>query len=78
MASWLDIVFLNNTIKDYLILIVAVLLILLCKRYLSDYLAGLFFVCLIKPRPKSAGIYLFILCVGRFMYFWYCWYCFSR
>ncbi len=52
MASWLELVFLNNTIKDYLILLVAVMLILLCKRYLSDYLAGLFFRLFNKTSSK--------------------------
>ena len=43
MNDFLDRVILNNTIRDYLLVIGTILLVFLFKRYLSKYFAGLLF-----------------------------------
>ncbi|MEJ7767132.1 MAG: mechanosensitive ion channel domain-containing protein [Chitinophagaceae bacterium] len=48
MRSFLQQVFFDNTVRDYLVLVVAILLILLFKRYLSRYIATTFFRLLHK------------------------------
>lgn len=48
MRSILEQVFFDNTVKDYLILVIAILLIMLFKRYLSRYIASVFFRMLHK------------------------------
>ena len=49
MDSLLRRIFFNNTVQDYLIVAVSVLLVLLFRRYLSKYIAGIFFRLLHKP-----------------------------
>ncbi len=43
MQSFLQRVFFNNTVQDYLILIVIILAIFILKRYISTYIANLFY-----------------------------------
>ncbi len=43
MKEYLDLVFLDNTLRSYLVVASAILLALLLKKYLSKYIAGFFF-----------------------------------
>ena len=48
MRSLLQKTFFDNTLQDYLVVLLAILLVLLFKRYLSRYIAGIFFRLLYK------------------------------
>src|SRR5690349_8873330 len=63
MGSFLDYIFLDNTVKSYLIVVGTLLLIFILKRFLSRYVAGLLFMMIkrvVRGVDKKAFVKLVV------------------
>lgn len=71
MGSFLDKVILSNTIQAYLVCIGTIMLVLLIKRYLSRYIAGLIFGFIKRAQwqlDKKAFVDLLVRPLGIFLF----------
>jgi len=71
MNEFLDQVFLNNRISDYLIVVGTILLVFLFKRYLSKYVAGLLFnlvLLVFRGLDRKSFVNLIVQPLGIFLF----------